>query len=477
MRVDRCFFGVLAAVTVSLAAGGCASWSPRPEMAAIYDRAAQHDHIGRNPVIVIPGILGSRLVDPDSGAVVWGAFAGEYANPDTAAGARLIAMPMRQGAALRDLDDGVEPDGALDRLQVSLFGLPVKLNAYINILKTLGVGGYRDELLGTSKAVDYGPDHYTCFQFDYDWRRDNVENAQRLHRFILEKRAYVQRELEKRFGVAGFDVRFDIVAHSMGGLLTRYYLRYGDADLPADGSLPQVTWAGAEHVERAILVGTPSAGSVKSMEQLVQGVRFAPVLPAYPAAVLGTMPSVYQLLPRARHRAVIDSDSGSPVGRVLDPALWREAGWGLASPDQAAVLRVLLPEVESDAQQRAIALDHQAKCLRRAEWFQAAIDVPATPPVGLKLCLFSGDAEPTAAVMLMKRDTGAAWVTETAPGDGTVLRSSALMDERLGGEWSPRLKSPIRWHRVGFVFADHLGMTADPQFTDSVLYLLLEDPR
>ena len=73
--------------------------------------------------------------------------------------------------------------------------------------------------------MDYGDDHYTCFQFDYDWRRDNVENAKRLHRFIVEKRKYVRAEHKKRFGVDNPNIKFDIVAHSMGGLVVRAYLQ------------------------------------------------------------------------------------------------------------------------------------------------------------------------------------------------------------------------------------------------------------
>ena len=65
-----------------------------------------------------------------------------------------------------------------------------------------------------------------------------MENARRLHEFILEKRAYVIAELKRRHGIDRPDLKFDIVAHSMGGLLTRYYLRYGAADLPTDGSTP-----------------------------------------------------------------------------------------------------------------------------------------------------------------------------------------------------------------------------------------------
>ena len=66
-------------------------------------------------------------------------------------------------------------------------GLPITLDAYVNIMTTLGVGGYRDQQLAWAGAIDYGTDHFTCFQFDYDWRRDNVENAKRLHQFIQEK--------------------------------------------------------------------------------------------------------------------------------------------------------------------------------------------------------------------------------------------------------------------------------------------------
>jgi hypothetical protein len=209
-------------VTVLLLSG-CASLKQAPELGGIYNRAAQQHGPDRVPVIVIPGILGSRLVEDDTGQIVWGAFADGYANPKTPEGARLLALPMAEGKTLAELTDGTRSDGALERLKVSLLGLPVQLNAYIHILGTLGVGGYRDLQLGMSGAVDYGPDHYTCFQFDYDWRRDNVENAKRLHAFIEQQRVYIQGEYAKRYGIEDYDVRFDIVAHSMGGLVARYY--------------------------------------------------------------------------------------------------------------------------------------------------------------------------------------------------------------------------------------------------------------
>ncbi len=467
----------LACAAVALPAG-CSTKLRGPDLGGLYDREAQHHGAERNPVIVIPGILGSRLVDRESGRVVWGAFAGDYADPGRPDGARLVALPMREGVPLAQLGDEVSPDGALDRLRVSLLGLPLELDAYVNILGTLGVGGYRDEFLGKAGAVDYGGEHYTCFQFDYDWRRDVTETAQRLHEFILQKKAYVEAEHARRFGPGGRPVRFDIVAHSMGGLVARYYLLHGPAGLPDDGPIPAPGWEGARHVERVILVGTPGAGSVKALRQLVEGVSFAPFLPKYEAAVIGTMPAVYQLLPRPRHRRVVDaSDRGRPVGDILDAALWERLGWGLASPDQDDVLEVLLPDVDDPAARRRIALDHLRKCLARARRLAEALDAPATRPDGLELYLFAGDAVPTDAILAVDSGSGRITVAGHEPGDGTVTRSSALLDERLAGSWTPGLMTPIAWTHVSFLFTDHLGMTRDPAFSDNVLYLLLEDPR
>lgn len=187
------------------------------------------------------------------------------------------------------------------------------------------------------------------------------------------------------------------------------------------------------------------------------------------------MPAIYELLPRPRHGAVIDEATHQPVD-ILDPKVWEDRHWGLADPAQDGELRKLLPGVENADERRAIALDHQRKCLRRARQFFAALDVPARPPHGTSLYLMAGDAIGTSATVGVGPG-GKLRVTATAPGDGSVPRTSALMDERVGGKWSPELRSPIAWEQVFFFFKGHLELTKDPRFVDNLLFILMEDPR
>jgi pimeloyl-ACP methyl ester carboxylesterase len=425
---------------------------------------------------VIPGILGSKLVDETGQRVVWGEFGGNGIDPALPDGARLLGIPMEKGVPLEELVDTVQVAGPLDALNVRVFGVPFQVAAYREILVALGVGGYHDASANTGHS-DSGNESSNCFQFAYDWRRDNVETAALLHEFILEKKALVEAERRKQFGDKARPVRFDIVAHSMGGVMARYYLQYGNAPLPADGSVPELTWAGAEHIERLVMVAPPNAGSLQAVEYLTQGVQFSRFFSKYEPAVLGTMPSTYQLLPRTRHRPLVAGPKRQAID-LFDPKNWVQGRWGFFNPNQSEVLRQLLPD-ESDPQKRLqIAYNHLCKCLRQAERFHEAIDVESVPPKGTTLHLIASDAHPTLFQYAVD-SRGVLTPTAKVAGDGMVTRHSALMDERLSDQvnWAPRVQSPIKWDSVNFIFTDHLGLTKDPAFTDNVLYLLLEAPR
>ena len=298
-----------------------------------------------------------------------------------------------------------------------------------------------------------------------------------MHEFIMVKRDYVQREIEKEFGIKDYDVKFDLVTHSMGGLLARYYLQFGAQELPDDGRIPPVTWAGALYVEKLVMIGIPNAGTIEALRGLVEGVRFSIFLPRYEPAVLGTMPALYELLPRKRHHMVVNAHDPNESIDLLDPELWRKMKWGLVSENQKHVLKMLLPEVPDPQERKNIAFDHLKKSLKRAKQFMETMDQPAVPPKGVFIYLFAGDAEPTDAVVAVDADTGSLMGVQKEPGDGTVLRSSALLDERVGQRWAPYLGSPIQWTSAQFFFTDHVGLTKDIAFTDNLLFLLLEKDK
>ncbi len=461
---------IIAALFSAMLAG-CATVKKSGNLAAIYNQRAQaEDHL-RNPVILIPGIMGSQLRDDDTGKTVWGISIFSNADPRTDEGANAIALPMAEGVPLSRLRDSVKAFEVLDRIRVA--GLSLDKKAYRNILGSLGVGGYRDENLARAGAVDYGKKHFTCFQFPYDWRRSSAENAAALDRFIAEKKAYVRAEYARRYGIHR-DVKFDIVAHSMGGLVARYYLMYGSQQLPPSGT-PALAWAGARSVEKVIVVGTPNAGAVGALNTTLYGLRLAPFFGrlALPSGLIGTFQSLYELFPRERHGAVSDDPEGTPT-HLFDVNVWDERGWGLLDPKQDAMLARLLPGITDAAARRRIARDHLRKCLDNARRFHAAIDRPVTLPHGLSLSLVAGDSEQTWAQAKWFPTAHKVWVTKSEPGDGTVTRQSALMSENPGS--TGKMRGPIPWTGVTFLFDDHIGLTANPVFTDNLLHTLLEAP-
>lgn len=454
--------------------GGCSQKEQVVNLGELYNQSAQSHPIDRNPVILIPGIKGSRLIDSETNMLVWGAFGQKDLNPNLPDFAKTFSIPMQEGVPLNELKDTIVADGVLDSVEINLGGISFDLKAYYNIISILGAGQYLDYDIATKgESVDYGEGHYTCFQFAYDWRLSLDENASRLNDFIERQRVFVQQQIEEKYGVKGYDVKFDIIAHSMGGLLSRYFLRYGKTPVESIDTEAPVPWSGTDLVEKLILVGTPNAGSVESLVNFIDGMPIGPFLPKFSSTLVGTIPAVYQLLPRNRHQRVLDATQTSKVIDIYDPNVWIENQWGLARQDNDSILQQLLPNISSPEQRREIALDHLRKSLKKSEAIAAALDRSASPPQAVSIHLFAGGAIETEATLTIDAEGNYA-VLATEYGDGTVVRSSALLDERIGQEWQPTLKTPIEFDDINFIAEDHLGLTKDPSFSDNLLFLLLE---
>ncbi|MEO0511534.1 MAG: hypothetical protein AAF108_01380 [Planctomycetota bacterium] len=478
-----------------------------------YVYAVRQDATTRNPVVVIHGIMGARLEQKETGRVLWGGTDRSlFADPEKPEELRAVSFPMSDpGVPLSDREDGVVATGSIHSFRATLAGLPLSVPAYGPILDMLGVGGFlkeddtpglwgrlgdrfserfgdrphgsgSDTARGNARSnarssgdasLDY--DHRSvanCFEFFYDWRRSVPDNAERLKRFIENVLTFSRYDAKLPEDQR---LKVDIVAHSMGGLLVRYFLRYGGERMPEDGSDLEVTWEGSKLVENAILVGTPSAGSLMGVEKHLGGLTPTPATPGYPAGLLNTFPAIYQLMPRSRHERVVDRDTGEPLD-LYDVELWRRMQWGLFEPGAADVRAALLPDAPSDAARLEMAAAHVDACLHDAAQFHRHMDRPARLPDETALHLFAGDGVKTPA-LLEVGPRGHQRVVASDLGDGTVIRASALMDERPSREVYPRLITPIHWTSVSFVPAPHMVLTRHPSFINNALYILLEKPR
>jgi hypothetical protein len=256
-------------------------------------------------------------------------------------------------------------------------------------------------------------------------------------------------------------IRFDVVAHSMGGLVLRYFLQYGGQLLPYDGSGPRLNWAGAAYVDKAVIIGTPNAGALKMLDRLVQGIPGNLLHPAYGPVLVGTFPSGYQLLPRARHKPYAGDDND-----ILDPEFWLSRDWGIAASWLDDERARQLPGLSSPTRRLEVAEDHMRKCLVNARVFHDAMDRPLEAvPRNLEFHLFVGDAQRTPSQFAGGRGDRHLYWTAYAPGDGTVLANSVRLDE-------PDRSPPIPWNSITVLKSSHMGLLKDRDLLGRVLDLL-----
>ncbi len=435
--------------------------------APLSEQDVYYEGLDRNPVIVIHGIFGAKLADKETGEVVWGEFqAGKVFPPEFL---RKMAHPMGYGKPLNTLQSPLEVSGLMDKADISIFGVNMQMQAYGALLETLETLGYRLE------PKPYPPGRYpTLFVFAYDWRRDIVENAQRLADFIAEKRTLLQVAYERDYGVENYDVQFDIVAHSMGGLIARYYLMYGDADLPTEKEPLNVTWRGAENVDKVILVGTPNDGYIDTCIELVNGLALSAGYPRLPGTLLGTFPSYYQMMPPLEKKAMFYKDA--PTEGFVDytsAETFLKHQWSLVAAENDPLLEILMPDTETQIEREILAFDHLKKCLKRAREFRRAMDVTVELPDGIECSIFFGAAVPTSASAAVDRGTGKVQVGEYRLGDGKVLAESVLADQRNEENWSYFADPHWDWRNVITVNAAHMGLVNNAAFVGNLGYILL----
>ncbi len=458
-RFARAFEGARQRVAVSLVAAlvllaGC-SLPPRPDFQRLYGSAAASPDA--TPVILIPGLFGSKLRDRRTGVEVWpGSWRrvlfsdyGDLAltfDPET-----LVVQP-----------DGIEAFGVAESVLGRDFYGPL-ISTLVNF------GGYVRAQPGTHARQG----ERRLYVFAYDWRQDNVAQASALEALIDAIRA----------DYADPDLRVDIVAHSMGGLIARYYLRYGTRDV-LDGMPSLVSLHGLARVRKLVLLGTPNFGAISALHGYLVGERIG--LRRIPPEVFATMPSGYQLFPHPLSTWLVDAAGEALPDDLFDPATWRHYEWSVY--DSTAVMRLRGGDVDDDrlaALRRFFA--YRLERARRFAWMLSTPE-PATP---IRYVLFGGDCTLTPARVAVEEVDGSPKTrlsprhVRTAaarhdvdramlePGDGRVTKPSLLARETIDPTAPQHVESflPVAYHF--FLCERHDQLTGNASFQDNLLNVLL----
>ena len=372
--------------------------------AGLFIATAVSAQSGKPPIIVIPGLTGSELVNRSTGEKVW--FKLQRSKVDD------VRLPI--SANLARNRDNLIPGDIIRSVQFAKF-LP-ETEIYERLIDSLQKpGGYREAKWNTATRADATD---TFFVFPYDWRRDNVENARLLIRRIEALKAKIGRP----------NLRFNVVGHSMGGLIARYAAMYGNADLRP--GTPTPTWAGARHFDKIFLVGTPNEGSLLSLDALLNGVSYVgggvklPWVQDLDRFDIFTIPSIFQLLPFDGSFNVYDEDLKPLKVDAYDPAAWDEYDWSPWEDERFA--KKFTPAEQRNA--RA----YFAAALRRAKQFQAALNANTREKLPVSFYLMGGDCKETQNALIVRRNEKKdRWITQFNADSYTTAGGQKITSEQL----------------------------------------------
>jgi len=253
------------------------------------------------PVVIIPGAPGTELVDRETGELVW---------PSP----RLMVSKDGNDRLSLPLDDpestSIVPGGLLREVRVA--GLSFRIRAYDGLETRLRELGYR---AGDWRSPGRTGENFYC---PYDWRQSVETSGRRFSRELAD--LYRRMPPETPPAV--------VLGHSLGGLVARYALMYGDAALGETGPLPPVTWAGGRHIGTLFLVATPNEGTFTALKCLERGSFYRWRHGAFSPATLFTFPSIFDMIPD-RIEPLIDGAGKALAYRFDKPEDWERLEWSV----------------------------------------------------------------------------------------------------------------------------------------------------
>ncbi len=184
-------------------------------------------------LVLLPGLMGSVL--ERDGRVLWGTSK-----------RHILRVLWRRGAPIKELllqRDSPEDEPVDDIVATRLIDDVQIIPGWWKIDGYSGIRAALQKRLTVTPGKNY-------FEFPYDWRRDIRSTSKRLRRLAL-------RWLEDwRESSGNKDAQLVLIGHSMGGLVSRYFLE---------------CLGGRDYTRSLFTLGTPHRGAVASYARLVNG--------------------------------------------------------------------------------------------------------------------------------------------------------------------------------------------------------------
>lgn len=440
-------------------AGGCSPIPERPPLKELYQN---YDGDNQPPLVLIPGAFGSRLRDVRSGRELW-----------PGSDAKLL-LSNYMGLEVSIDEETLNP--RVDQVEsYRLFEEGLGRDFYGQILKTLEqAGGYKQKQVGD--PVEHNQRNF--YVFLYDWRLDNTASVKGLHKFLEQIRNDYQNP----------DLKIDILAHSNGGMLARYYARYG-VDDHLDNSKAVPNYLGAKYIRRLLLVGTPNLGTVQPVLSLTRGEDIG--LRKIPTEIVATTTGAPQLMQHPSIPWLINVRGDVVDADLFDIETWRQFKWSIFNSRVRERVRQAKGGGTGGERYLSILEHYLARHLSRGRNFMMLMATQSGPEDVMPY-VFGGDCEPTLVRIVVEEVRGKMMARERpeainkpvtdidyenlmyAPGDSVVIRASLL--GRCEHSPYSRCTGINRMHLAHSVFMceKHQTLTGNFYFQNNILHTLLQ---
>lgn len=426
----------------------CINVPKKPDLDLLYRNSYLNDN--STPVILIPGLMGTSLESAD-GIEVWPKSVGSLAFSSYA-----------------NLGDYSNDDYQPGRLIDSLVGV----DFYGTLIKTLEKsGGYEKAVLGSPITSKTKRRYYV---FLYDWRKSNFDAVNNLHLLIEQIRKDYKNP----------DLKVDIIAHSNGGLIARYYLQYGPQSQESRKQ-PQASELGAKSVRRLVMLGTPNLGSIISVKRIYQGFEFG--FRTIPAHVMAHFATPFETFPTPGTMVFIDFNGTAMDFNIYDVNVWQKNQWSVFSKESIEIIRSESVNAEQEIERTQNIFK---KHLEQAFYFQNALSKPLGD-ISTEIAIFGGDCQLTQAravvnkhpnrltlafedgdVMAKKKNVNYQNLLLML-GDGLVTRESQLARASNAYNNQSQAANLFTIAQTTFFCEKHGFLTANPYFQNNLLYFIL----